>query len=68
MYTDSKVRLNPAISEEADKAIRKVVFDHRGSNIGSILEDMIEHCSKNRAFLDKTKAKYSPKKEEEIDY
>jgi hypothetical protein len=67
-FTTDKVKLTLSLDSDTDTALRVLSAKHRGSNLSSIVEDMFEHCKGNKAFLSKIEAKYSPKKEEEIDY
>ena len=62
MFIDSKARLNPTVSAEADEKLRMFCVKHR-KNISEVVEAALLHCLDNHHFIEKL----TPKKEE-IDY
>ena len=62
MLIDSKARLNPTVSAEADEKLRMFCVKHR-KNISEVVEAALLHCLDNPHFI----KKLTPKKEE-IDY
>lgn len=62
-----KAKVTVYLEFETHRDLRVMSAKHLGSTLSSITEDMIEHCSSNKAFLAKISAKYSPKKEEDCE-
>mgnify|MGYP000668593762 CR=1 FL=1 len=62
MFTDSKTRLNPSVSLEADEKLRMFCVKHR-KNMSEVVEAALLYCLDNPHFIKKITAK----KEEEYD-